>query len=135
VSDRIQYHVRKRLAAGKAGSMPVLPQALGWPGRDMPSSWLPGPRVRSSCYPRASRPNQSLQQPAEALYLVEQLPAVRNRLCQAGVRLATVLNFEQSRDAGVATARAARPSGTTRLAQPMNGASLLRPEPHGGPGP
>jgi hypothetical protein len=28
VSNRIQYHVRK-LAAGKAGSMPVLPQALG----------------------------------------------------------------------------------------------------------
>jgi hypothetical protein len=28
LSNRIQYHVRKRLAAGKAGSMPVLPQAL-----------------------------------------------------------------------------------------------------------
>jgi hypothetical protein len=28
VSNRIQYHVRKRLGAGKAGSMPVLPQAL-----------------------------------------------------------------------------------------------------------
>jgi len=29
LSNRIQYHVRKRLAAGKASSMPVLPQALG----------------------------------------------------------------------------------------------------------
>jgi hypothetical protein len=29
LSNRIQYHVRKRLAAGKAGSMPVLPAALG----------------------------------------------------------------------------------------------------------
>ena len=28
LSNRIQYHVRKRLAAGKAGSMPVLPAAL-----------------------------------------------------------------------------------------------------------
>jgi hypothetical protein len=28
LSNRIQYHVRKRLGAGKAGSMPVLPQAL-----------------------------------------------------------------------------------------------------------
>lgn len=28
LSNRIQYHVRKRLAAGKAGSMPVLAQAL-----------------------------------------------------------------------------------------------------------
>ena len=28
LSNRIQYHIRKRLAAGKAGSMPVLPQAL-----------------------------------------------------------------------------------------------------------
>ncbi len=28
LSNRIQYHVRKRLAAGKAGSIPVLPQAL-----------------------------------------------------------------------------------------------------------
>ncbi|MBS0583838.1 MAG: hypothetical protein JSS42_12130 [Proteobacteria bacterium] len=28
LSNRIQYHVRKRLAAAKAGSMPVLPQAL-----------------------------------------------------------------------------------------------------------
>jgi hypothetical protein len=28
LSNRIQYHVRKRLAAGKAGSMLVLPQAL-----------------------------------------------------------------------------------------------------------
>jgi hypothetical protein len=28
LSNRIQYHVRKRLATGKAGSMPVLPQAL-----------------------------------------------------------------------------------------------------------
>jgi len=28
LSNRIQYHVRKRLAAGKAASMPVLPQAL-----------------------------------------------------------------------------------------------------------
>jgi hypothetical protein len=28
LSNRIQYHVRKRLAAGKAGSMPVLPVAL-----------------------------------------------------------------------------------------------------------
>lgn len=27
-SNRIQYHVRKRLAAGKAGSCPVLPEAL-----------------------------------------------------------------------------------------------------------
>jgi hypothetical protein len=27
LSNRIQYHVRKRLAVGKAGSMPVLPQA------------------------------------------------------------------------------------------------------------
>ncbi len=29
LSNRIQYHIRKRLAAGKAGSRPVLPQALG----------------------------------------------------------------------------------------------------------
>jgi hypothetical protein len=29
LSNRIQYHVRKRLAAGKVASMPVLPQALG----------------------------------------------------------------------------------------------------------
>jgi hypothetical protein len=28
LSNRIQYHVRKRLAAGKAGSIPVLPAAL-----------------------------------------------------------------------------------------------------------
>ncbi len=28
LSNRIQYHIRKRLAAGKAGSMPVLPAAL-----------------------------------------------------------------------------------------------------------
>ena len=28
LSNRIQYHVRKRLAAGKAGSRPVLPQAF-----------------------------------------------------------------------------------------------------------
>jgi len=28
LSNRIQYHIRKRLAAGKAGSRPVLPQAL-----------------------------------------------------------------------------------------------------------
>lgn len=28
LSNRIQYHVRKRLASGKAGSMPVLPAAL-----------------------------------------------------------------------------------------------------------
>jgi len=28
VSNRIQYHVRKRLAAGKAGSVPVLPAAM-----------------------------------------------------------------------------------------------------------
>jgi hypothetical protein len=28
VSNRIQYHIRKRLAAGKAAAMPVLPQAL-----------------------------------------------------------------------------------------------------------
>jgi hypothetical protein len=28
LSNRIQYHVRKRLAAGKAPAMPVLPQAL-----------------------------------------------------------------------------------------------------------
>ena len=29
LSNRIQYHIRKRLAAGKAGSAPVLPEALG----------------------------------------------------------------------------------------------------------
>lgn len=29
VSNRIQYHIRQRLAAGKAGSAPVLPEALG----------------------------------------------------------------------------------------------------------
>jgi hypothetical protein len=29
LSNRIQYHTRKRLAAGMAGSMPVLPEALG----------------------------------------------------------------------------------------------------------
>jgi hypothetical protein len=28
LSNRIQYHIRKRLGAGKAGSMPVLPKAL-----------------------------------------------------------------------------------------------------------
>ncbi len=28
LSNRIQYHIRKRLGAGKAGSMPVLPTAL-----------------------------------------------------------------------------------------------------------
>jgi hypothetical protein len=28
LSNRIQYHIRKRLGAGKAGSRPVLPQAL-----------------------------------------------------------------------------------------------------------
>lgn len=28
LSNRIQYHVRRRLAAGKAGSLPVLPEAL-----------------------------------------------------------------------------------------------------------
>lgn len=28
LSNRIQYHIRKRLAVGKAASMPVLPQAL-----------------------------------------------------------------------------------------------------------
>lgn len=29
LSSRIRYHIRKRLAVGKAGSRPVLPQALG----------------------------------------------------------------------------------------------------------
>jgi hypothetical protein len=29
VSNRIQYHIRKRLVAGKVGSVSVLPEALG----------------------------------------------------------------------------------------------------------